>query len=72
MFKQKAGENDPFGSSQEQKLLKTKPLEAPFDPHKTAKLLGQESVTANRGERVLCCCGAPGCSIGPMTRVETL
>jgi hypothetical protein len=73
MLKQKQFGSDPFGTQTED-VLRTKPLsvEVP-DIHETMRLAGVLDLnlgSAERRKRLLCCCGSPGCSIGPMSQVE--
>lgn len=72
-----------FGQKQDEDQLRIKPAPVAFDPHESMRLAGAKDVgdeqleeegrdAAQREKRVrrLCCCGVPGCGIGPFTRTE--
>ena len=74
MFKQRNAGSTPNEQSSDQLEIKPLSIQLP-DVHESMKLAGVRDVTpapARPGKRVrlICCCGARGCGIGPMTGQE--
>ena len=70
--KQRGAGRDPFGA-QDEALATTKPLSVQGpDVHESMRLAGVKDVATpkERNLRRICCCGNPGCGIGPMTTIE--
>lgn len=63
---------DPFATKEDQDT-KVKPLSVKGpDIHESLKLAGIKSLKdpKNKKTKLLCCCGVPGCTIGPMTKTQ--
>lgn len=67
--------SDPCGMPDDDGL-KIKPLSLQLpDVHESMRLAGKTDLALDPRQprsRLLCCCGRPGCSIGPMTQIEEM
>lgn len=71
----RAGEDNPFGSGQDEVKVKPSALQVP-DVHEAMRLAGVKDVAlspkerqSDRRQRVICFCGDRSCGIGPFTQV---